>query len=67
MVVQVPVDTCSHRQLCVTLDAWLAVLRCDDEHILAVLGEVSINHNLEQVGCTVATDTVQQACDSQFG
>ena len=64
MVVQVPVDTRCHRQLRVTLDTGLAILRGDNEHILAILGKVGINHNLEHVCCAIATDTVEQSGDS---
>ena len=45
---------------------WLAVLRCDDEHILAVLGEACVNDNLEPVGSAIAANTVQQASDGLF-
>ena len=59
MVVQVPVDTCSYRQLAVTLDARLPVLRCYYEHILAIFGKGGINHNLELVGCSVTANAVE--------
>ena len=65
-VVEIPVDTCCHRELAVALDTGLAVLCCNHENILAVLGEVGIDDNFEPVGSTVAANTVQEGCDSLF-
>ena len=64
IVVQVPVDTCRHRQLAVTLDTWLAVLRSDDKDILTILSKACINHNFKFVGRAVTTNTVKETRNS---
>ena len=65
-VVKIPVDAGCNRELAVTLDAGLAILRGNHKYILAVLGEIGIDDNFEPVGSTIAANAVQKGCDSLF-